>query len=284
MWLTTVLAAPLALALSTGASGCGAESVWTSCDSSNNGSSVTIDASKVTRDVDRSPGGSRPPGTPDGGGPGGPVRHEEADRVYPGGLTFEEWIARCPYDSVCRGTTPVADDEPEAGDPAEPGVDITTATIGDVAAYAPASPSFVAEPDGVGVVGMPTNFVVDAGPESVDGAIFGVPVTVRFTPVSYLFHYGDGASQETTTPGTEWADLDAPQFSATATSHSYGEPGDYTARVEVRYAAAGNAGFGWFPIAGLLTVESAGTGIRVVEVETALVDRSCDEDPGGPGC
>lgn len=256
------------------------------CSASNSGSSITIDASKTTREVDRSPGRSVRPGAPGPGGPRDPLGDRRgAETVYPGGLTFEEWIERCPYDSVCRGATPVTDDDDDAeAEPADPAVDITTATIGDVASYAPASPAFRGEPGDVGVVGMPTNFVVDARTQSVDGEIFGVPVTVRFTPVSYLFHYGDGSSRETTTPGRTWAALGMPQFTATPTSHAYADPGRYTARVEIRFAAAGNAGFGWFPIAGLLTVDSESAGIRVVEVETALVDRSCDEDPGGPGC
>ncbi|WP_405372691.1 MULTISPECIES: hypothetical protein [unclassified Microbacterium] len=161
---------------------------------------------------------------------------------------------------------------------------MTTATVSDVADFAPASPPLVGEPEGLGVVGMPTNFVVDAETHTVSAEIFDVPVQVRFTPVSYLFVYGDGTTRESTTAGREWSELGVPQFTATETSHSYDDVGTYTARVDVRYAAAGDAGFGWFPIDGLLTVPSATTGIRVVEVETALVERTCREDPGGPGC
>jgi len=210
-----------------------------------------------------------------------PAPTEEPERIYPGGLTADEWFGRCPYDSLCRGVIPpVEEDEPT--DPEAP--DVTTATIQDVAVYAPDPPNLTGEPGGMGVVGMPTNFVVDAAPHTVDGEIFDIPVTVRFTPVSYLFHYGDSTTRETTTPGTDWADLGAPQFTATPTSHSYTAVGTYDAHVDIRYAAEGDAGFGWFPIAGILDVSTDAVPIRIVDVETALVEQTCAEDPDGPGC
>lgn len=267
------------------------------CEVVNNGSAVTIEASKPERHVgdaragsgdgDRR-GGWAPDGSNDSGGGWSPDSKQDAEKLYPGGLTRDEWFERCPYDSKCRGVIPLSDDNPSSDEestetePAPP--DVTTATIADVAAFAPAAPGLVGEPGDVGVVGMPTNFVSDASAHSVAGEIFDVPVTVRFTPVSYVFHYGDGATRETRSPGRTWAALGAPQFTATETSHSYRTAGTYDARVLVRYAAAANAGFGWFPVAGLLELSTDSTTVRVVEVQTALVERSCVEDPGGPGC
>ncbi|WP_349310536.1 hypothetical protein [Microbacterium sp. MM2322] len=219
----------------------------------------------------------------------------DPDAFYPGSRTREEWLAECAFDQACGGATitpggaPLPGTEQAEQQPAEPAPapaapDPTTATIEDVAEFAPDPPQVVGEPDGIGVVGMPTNFVVDATEHTVTGDIFDIPVTVRFTPVSYVFDYGDGTRRETTSPGTSWQDLDVPQFTATDTSHSYGEPGEYEVGVTIRYAAEADAGGGWFPIAGLLELTAPTTVIRIVDVDTALVERTCAEDPSGPGC
>lgn len=262
------------------------------CDVQNNGTSVTIGA---TRESSTAP--QTPDGPPSGGGGGSfqappPVR--DPDATYPGGRTRDEWLAQCAFDSACGGAVvapggaPLPGTEQAALPPAEPAdepaPDPTTATIDDVAEFAPAPPEVVGEPEGFGVVGMPTNFVVAATEHTVDGEIFEIPVTVRFTPVSFVFDYGDGTVRETTTPGTSWDDLGVPQFTATDTSHAYPEPGEYEAGVTIRYVAEADAGGGWFAIPGVLELPTPTTLIRVVDVETALVERSCDEDPGGPGC
>ncbi len=52
----------------------------------------------------------------------------------------------------------------------------------------------------------------------------------------------------------------------------------------VEYAASVDFGGGWRPVAGVVRAASAGYGVRVVEVRTALVDRTCLENPRGPGC
>lgn len=288
LWLPTAVAQP--------SDGCGSVDGWfgnASCGATNNGSSVSIGAS---RQVDR-PSAAPDRGSRGGGGGGGFAPQEtvrDPNAVYPGGRTRDEWLAQCAFDLSCAGAgeapggaplpgTEQADVRPTEAEPeAQP--DVTSATIDDVASFAPTPPRMVGEPDGVGVVGMPTNFLVDATEHTERGEIFDIPVTVRFTPVSYLFDYGDGATQETTSPGTTWDDLDAPQFTATETSHSYGETGEFAASVTIRYAAEADAGFGWFPIAGVLAIDAGPVTVRVVDVDTALVDRTCEEDPGGPGC
>ncbi|TDL43242.1 hypothetical protein [Microbacterium oleivorans] len=257
----------------------------------NNGPSVSIGA---TRGESSTP--TRPQTGPRGGGGSSvvPPPARNPDAFYPGQRTREEWLAECAFNHACAGAIAAPGGAPIPGteqaelppaDPAAPAApDPTTATIQDVAQFAPAPPAIVGEPGGMGVVGMPTNFVVGAEEHIVQGDIFDIPVTVRFTPVSYAFTYGDGAARETRTAGRSWDDLGVPQFTATATSHSYGAAGEYEAAATVRYAAEADAGGGWFPIAGLLEVGTPTTVIRIVDVETALVQRTCDEDPGGPGC
>ena len=55
--------------------------------------------------------------------------------------------------------------------------------------------------------------------------------------------------------------------------------------VTVQYAASVDFGSGtWRPVSGYVTSTSVGYGVRVVEARTALVDRTCVENPAGPGC
>ena len=291
-------ATAIALTFASAAGGndaCADGTAWV-CDSTNNGASVTIEATRTESTTPRAP--SRNTNNNGGGGSApilAPPPPRDPNAYYPGGRTRDQWLADCAFDLACSapitapGGAPLpgaeqADQEPADPAPAPAAPDPTTATIDDVAQFAPAPPRVVGEPDGFGVVGMPTNFVVGATEHTVDGEIFDVPVTVRFTPVSFLFDYGDGATRETTTPGTSWQDLDVPQFTATDTSHSYSEPGEYEARATIRYVAEADAGGGWFAVPGILEIGTAATVIRVVDVDTALVEQTCDEDPGGPGC
>ncbi len=168
---------------------------------------------------------------------------------------------------------------------AEPVEGIPEVTAQDLAAFSPQRPSLHAEPEGVGVVGMPANFVAAVPAHSIAGSLFGRSVTVRFTPVAYVFSYGDGAQARTATGGASWAELGQAQFTATATSHSYGARGTYTVSVSVEYAAAVDFGVGrWFPVRGVVTADTGGYPVEIYEVQTALVDRTCAEDPAGPGC
>src|SRR5690606_32183412 len=139
-------------------------------------------------------------------------------------------------------------------------------------------------PAGVGIVGMPVNFVVDARTHTVDGELFDLPLRVRFSPAAYDFSYGDGASSRTTTGGQTWPALGVPQFTATATSHAYPARGTYTAHVDIDYTAAVDLGSGWYDIPGVLTVATGGATVEILELRTALVERTCLEDPTGPGC
>jgi len=157
-------------------------------------------------------------------------------------------------------------------------------TIHDVAIFAPEPPALDTEPAGVGIVGMPVNFVVPATAHTVTGELFDFPLRVRFSPVSYDFAYGDGSTRHATTGGTTWPELGQPQFTATATSHAYGERGTYTTTVDVNYAASIDLGGGFFDIPGTLTLTTPAATTEILELHTALVENTCIEDPTGPGC
>lgn len=158
-------------------------------------------------------------------------------------------------------------------------------TAADLASFRPARPSLAGEPSGFGIVGAPTNVVAAASEQYLTGDLLGWDVTVRFVPAGFIFEYGDGSTARSTTGGTSWAALGQAQFTPTATSHAYRERGTYPVSVTVEYAASVDFGSGtWRPVTGLVTASTGGYDVRVVEARTALVDKTCVENPGGPGC
>lgn len=158
-------------------------------------------------------------------------------------------------------------------------------TAEDLRSFVPAVPAVTGEPLGLGVVGMPTNLVAATSVQLQSGPLLGYDVTVRFTPTGYRFDHGDGTSRVSSTGGASWARLGLPDYTATATSHVYGSPGSFRAGVRVIYTAAVDFGTGsWRPVSGVITSAATFYDVRVVEVRTGLVQRTCAEDPTGPGC
>jgi hypothetical protein len=157
-------------------------------------------------------------------------------------------------------------------------------TITDVAQFAPAPANTAGEPSRVGIAGMPTNFIAAASEHTRAGTLFDRPITVRFTPVRFGFTYGDGTTSTSGTGGQSWAALGQAQFTPTPTSHSYRDRGTYAAHVTVHYTAEVDIGGGWFAVDGELSIAGPAREIRVYEAETALVARTCVEQPGAPGC
>ncbi|MEN2741181.1 hypothetical protein ABCS02_25640 [Microbacterium sp. X-17] len=157
-------------------------------------------------------------------------------------------------------------------------------TLADLASFVPDAPSITGEPTGLGVVGMPTNLVAAASEQRLTGTLLGYAVTVRFVPVGFAFDYGDGGTRAATTGGASWSRLGQADFTPTPTSHVYAAPGTYSAHARVDYAASVDFGGGWRPVAGAVRATSAAYDVRIVEVRTALVQRTCLENPRGPGC
>jgi hypothetical protein len=171
-------------------------------------------------------------------------------------------------------TTPAAPD----------GTQIPPITITDLASFAPAPATTAGEPDNLGVAGLPTNFTTNATTHTRTGELFGYPITARFTPTTHLFHYGDTTTRTTTTPGTTWHNLHQPQFTPTATSHTYTHRGTYTTTTDSTYTAEINLGTGYFPLTGTLTIPGTPQTITIYEAHTALVTHTCNEDPTATGC
>lgn len=158
-------------------------------------------------------------------------------------------------------------------------------TAEDLASFRPAAPSLTGQPTGFGIVGAPTNLVAAASEQYLSGPLLGWDVTVRFTPSGFVFDHGDGSTGRSSTGGASWEALGQAQFTPTATSHAYRERGTYPVRVTVQYTAAVDFGSGtWRPVTGLVTATSGSYDVRILEARTALVGKTCAENPAGPGC
>ncbi|MGM7677411.1 hypothetical protein ACSU1L_00575 [Microbacterium sp. A94] len=224
------------------------------------------------------------PGSPPGHNPGRPIGNDgphPAPAPIPPPIDQDFVDCLDDWDSYIRCFERTNEDvEPDEEDV----VEIPTVTISDVVRFAPHGSLVAGEPDNVGVVGLPTNFVASADEHTVSGELFGYPMVVRFTPVGFDFDYGDGATTTTSTGGLSWDALGAAQFTPTETSHTYAARGIYAADVSVRYTAAVDFGIGWFPITGEVTSTGAAQEIRIFEAHTALVAHTCEQDPRSPGC
>ncbi len=251
--LVALIASTLVTA-STGGSGCQGSNAWTHCAASSSGSTVDLSATQ-------SNSGSSAPSAPSQDSPGPPAYDAPAPQPSPedcGPLG-------------CRGNYDV--------------VLIPDVTVSDLASFRPATPRLTGEPAGFAVVGMPANLVAAAPVQSIPGTLLDWDVTVRFTPIAYEFDYGDGTTEIRATGGATWAQLGQAQLTPTPTSHVYRERGAYSVSVTVRYAAAVDFGTGtWRPVPGYVTATSGGYGVQALEARSALVDRTCVEDPDGPGC
>lgn len=164
-------------------------------------------------------------------------------------------------------------------------VTVPDVTLADLASFRPATPRLAGEPGGFAVAGMPANLVAEASVQEIPGTVLGWDVVVRFTPVAFEFSHGDGTSAVHSSGGATWDQLGQAQLTPTPTSHVYRARGTHVVNVSVQYAAAVNFGSGsWRPVPGYVTATSGGYRVQVVEARTALVDRTCIEDPRGPGC
>lgn len=155
----------------------------------------------------------------------------------------------------------------------------------DVASFAPQATTPTIEPFGVAIMNAPMNVAFDVSSHAVDGSLFELPVTVTFTPDIVTIDYGDGTQTQVSGSAATWDGLGQQQLTPTATSHTYGERGVVTVRVDVAYSATVDFGqWGVYPVSGHILTRGAGTEVQVYEKQSYLVERTCEEDPQGPGC
>ncbi|MCU1438277.1 MAG: hypothetical protein JWP66_1364 [Naasia sp.] len=225
-----------------------------------------VDVSAGVTGEDRNPG-------PSTGAPSTGVRVGEVEFVY---RDANDCAGNDPLaaEEVCRNDVSVTID----------GTDIPwqPITMADIAAFRPAPPTVTGEPAGWAVVGLPANLLTAARQEVVPGVLLGEPAEVRFTPVSFAWNYGDGATRTLVTPGAPWDALGVRQFTPTPTSHVYADRGTVQVALTVTYLADYRfLGPDWSPVVGELDVSAPPASLRIVAAATMLVDGECGS---GPGC
>lgn len=278
-----ILASSLAAPAAAHASTCSTDAIKAGlCGSSDGSSSLTISGTQQrpgTPAIPNTPG--VPPSSRSDTAPQDP-----AEPTPPSDRAVR--LAECMDDGGtvrCSSLVSPTDEVPPSGLPSDRSTPATpTITIADLAQFSAAPTVATAEPGNVGIAGLPTNFTASAQTQVQTGELFGVPITVRFTPSTYLYDYGDGTTATLTAPGQTWEALGLPQFSPTATTHVYRERGEYSVILITGYTVEIDLGTGWIPLAGQLTIAGTPQTIRILEARTALVAHTCTEDPGGIGC
>lgn len=159
-------------------------------------------------------------------------------------------------------------------------------SLSDIASFKASIPVLAQmQPSGWALKNLPMNLVAQASVEEISGELLGFPASVRFTPVSYLWDYGDGTTGTSITGGASWEALGVPELTKTATSHVYRERGEYAVTVSVVLSAEYRfAGQPWRPIAGTLQIDGAASPVSVKTVRTVLVRGTCLQYPNDPGC
>ena len=167
-----------------------------------------------------------------------------------------------------------------------PGEELPTAiTLADIASFTPRASVARMEPNGWMVVGLDTNFYAVGSAQIVDGELLGRPASVRFTPVSYHWAYGDGVAATRSGTGATWAAQHIAEFDPTPTSHVFRAKGTYTITLSVDVRAEYRFdGGGWNSIAGTFPVPANPLIAKAGDAKTVLVDKDCRAHPSGPGC
>ena len=130
----------------------------------------------------------------------------------------------------------------------------------------PSSPLVVQPPGGRTLVNFETNFSTsNTAPSTQTVVLLGQQVEIEATPTSWVWHFGDGASDTTETPGALYPDLEV--------THTYVDADDaVAASVDTVYTGRYRINGGpWQQIPETLTVPGDAVELQVLEAEPVLV-------------
>ncbi len=116
------------------------------------------------------------------------------------------------------------------------------------------------------VLNVPVNVFADTGPVVRETELLGFPVTIRATPVSFTWSFGDGAVLgPTADPGAPWP--------AMTTTHTYTTPGTYEVALTTTWTATASvAGLPPEPVPGTVDVATA-AGTLTARAGTTVLTR-----------
>ncbi|WP_296607453.1 hypothetical protein [Nocardioides sp.] len=109
-----------------------------------------------------------------------------------------------------------------------------------------------------------TNFYTEQGEFTRVVRLLGQRVELRIWPDTFTWRYGDGASEQTSSPGSAYPDLEI--------THRYLSKGRVAVSVDTTYAAdfrVGNGG--WQHVDGTVTIPGEAEPLRVVTARPVLV-------------
>lgn len=171
--------------------------------------------------------------------------------------------ARCVQEAITSGQNPFEFcDLPVDGVP----VNLTPGIV--AAAFRqlplPEAKLVIQPPNGRTLVNLETNFYTEQGEFTRTVTLLGRQVELRIWPASFGWRFGDGESDQTTSPGAAYPDLEI--------THTYLEKGRVSPSVDTTYAAQFRVGGGpWRDVAGTVTIPGSPQELRVVEARPVLV-------------
>lgn len=130
----------------------------------------------------------------------------------------------------------------------------------------PASTLAIQPPGGQTLVNFETIFyTTNSEPTVRQFTLLGSSITVRATPVTYVWHFGDGEEAETTSAGHSYPHQDI--------VHKYADLDPVTPSVDTVYGGDYKIGEGeWTPIDATLTVRGAPQSLEILEAIPELVE------------
>jgi hypothetical protein len=129
----------------------------------------------------------------------------------------------------------------------------------------PASNLLIQPPNGRTLVNFATNFYTDNAPFDRSLRLLGHRIDFRVTPATYTWNYGDGARDETSTPGAAYPDLEI--------THTYLKKGRVGPSLNTTYSATYRVdGQGpWRAVDGTVTIAGQPAVLDVLTATPTLV-------------
>ena len=122
----------------------------------------------------------------------------------------------------------------------------------------------VQPPNGRTLVNFATNFYTDREEFTRTVRLLGQRVRLRITPAQFTWHFDDGKSTTTSTPGAPYPKLEI--------THDYLEKGGVSPRVDTTYTAVFRVGGrAWQPVPGSVTITGEPVALEIVEASPLLV-------------
>jgi len=186
-------------------------------------------------------------------------------------ITDVTHLADLGLDSICVQTAMSEGRDPfeycgldENGNPPRPTPGMISAAFQTI--DLPPSQLIIQPPNGRTLVNFATNFYTDNGPFDVPAfQLLGHTIELRVRPVTFAWHYGDGAIDETSEPGAAYPELQI--------THTYLQKGSVAPSVDTTYAATyrvDRAG-PWLPVDGTVTIAGEPAQLQVLTATPTLV-------------